>query len=116
MGYFYLFLYTSFHSSVKSRLCLLQLLNKLTWQFTLNTSDAEDVQSVLPPAQWAGCSGTLVPLQDSLSLTYELISITRLDCLTLVLAPCHVKVHFSSEFLVIFKIYTAVQSYLEIPQ
>lgn len=69
--------------------------------------------SVLPLTQCAGCPGTLVPLQDSLSLTQKLISSTRVDCHTLVLTSCHVRVHFSSEFLLIFKTYTTVQSYLE---
>lgn len=68
---------------------------------------------MLPPAQCAGFSGTLVPLQDSLSLTHKLISSTRLDCLTLVLPSYHVRAHFYSKFLLIFKTYTTVQNYLE---
>lgn len=68
---------------------------------------------MLPLTQCASCSGTLVPLQDSLPLTPKLISSTRLDCLTLVLMSCHIRVHFSSEFLLIFKTHNTVQTYLE---
>lgn len=56
---------------------------------------------------------SLVSLQDSLSLTHKLTP-TRLFCLAPVLTCCLVSVHFSSEFLLIFKTHPTLLSYLQI--